>query len=95
MFTEAEAREYRTAHDHEAIRLTRMTKAALEIEYNRTLAAHGITRLYGGPGSKDELISSILSYSYPNDKLNESIHVLYHTEWKLDVCEYCNAQPPF
>ncbi len=93
MMTESEAREYRTMHDAEVRRLSRMTRKSLVIEDRSELASRGIERLYGGPGNKDEFIREILGYRYPVDKLNESIHVLYHKPGETwEACEHCHKK---
>ena len=46
--------------DQRVLELSRMTKGQLRIEEQRVMEAKGMRRVWGGPGSKDELISSIL-----------------------------------
>jgi hypothetical protein len=86
MMTGDEAREYRKAHDARARMLTRMKVAAL-----RGIAARAGV---GAAGSKDELVSLVLSAEFPVEKMNESIHVSFHAPGeRWDACVFC--QPAF
>jgi hypothetical protein len=90
MVNELQARVIREAHDSYVKSIYRKPKAALAQMYRSELAAQGRTILYGGPGSKDELISALVELRYPLAKMNESIHVLYHRDGLTnDVCEWC------
>lgn len=89
MMTKTEAQTFRSDHDSSARMLNRMSKSTLKVVYNRNLSSRGYQIVSGGPASKDELISAILAFEFPIAKLNESIHVLYHDEWKNDICEHC------
>ena len=88
---EIQARTLREAHDGYARRLSRMTAAALRNLYREELAAQGSRLLYGGPAGKDELISALTGLRYPLEKLNESVHVLYHRDGIVNsACELCH-----
>jgi hypothetical protein len=90
LMTTLEAKRFRIDHDNAVKMLNRLTVAKLKVVYARNLNERGMVSLYGGPASKDELISAIIAFEYPIGKLNESIHVLYHVDgWKLDICEWC------
>ena len=79
--SELQARTIREARDGYVQSLSRKTKAALGREI-----------LFGGPASKTELITALVELRYPLAKLNEAIHVLYHSaEFPNDACEHCNA----
>lgn len=91
---ELQARLIREAHDGYVHLLARKPKAELARLYGEELAAHGRTLLFGGPASKDELIGALVEMRYPLVKMNESIHVLYHTpEIVNEICEWCNPNP--
>lgn len=92
---EIQARTLREAHDGFVSRISRMTKAQLGSLYRGDLVERGQTVVYGGPASKDELISALVELRYPLAQMNESIHVLYHVDGiTSEVCEYCNPKPP-
>ena len=89
---ELQARTFREAHDGYVRSIYRKPKATLAAMYRDELADQGKQILFGGPGSKDELISALTELRYPLAKLNESIHVLYHdSEVVNEACEFCNA----
>jgi len=89
--TATEAREFRAAHDAEVSALSRKSRAELERIDAAELATRGQQRSHGGPQSKDELISEILSFRYPIDRLNETTHVLYHKPGESwSACEWCH-----
>lgn len=91
---ETQARILREAHDGYVKSIYRKPKAQLATMYRAELAAQGTTLVYGGPASKDELVSALVELRYPLAKMNESIHVLWHTgEIRNEVCEYCNPDP--
>src|ERR1700751_3906948 len=94
MMSETEAKRFRIDHDNAARMLNRMSKEQLKTVFVRNLQERGMEILYGGPVSKDELISSILNFSYPIAMLNEAIHVLYHASAQCpnEVCDYCRAE---
>jgi hypothetical protein len=88
---ETEARELRQGHDGYVRSLYRKPKTELASLYRQELAARGRTSLYGGPGSKDELVNALVFLRYPIDQLNESIHVLHHQDsngWT--ACQWCH-----
>lgn len=90
----AEAKEFRAAHDADAAKLTRMSKARLNETLTAEQASRGIIRI-SGTYSKDELISAILSYRYPRDEFNWTTHVLYHKPGEIwDGCEFCTGTEP-
>ena len=89
---ETEARTLREAHDGYVKSIYRKPKAQLAALYRDEQAARGIQTLYGGPASKDELISALTELRYPLAKMNESIHVLYHGGGIVnDACDQCKA----
>lgn len=89
---ELQARIFREAHDSYVKSIYRKPKATLAAMYRDELADRGRQILFGGPTGKDELISALTELRYPLAKLNEAIHVLYHTpEVVNEACEYCNA----
>ena len=91
--TELEARMFREAASVSVNRLNRMSKAALAAEHTAILADQGMTSVYGGPRSKDELISAIMNLRYPVARLNMTTHVLYH-QLPSEVCEWCVGPLP-
>ena len=85
--TEEQARIWLVARDSFVKRVSKMGKAQLAIEYGES-----VTLLYGGPATKDEYVSALVSSTYPNAKHNECIHVLYHVDGITnDACEHCDA----
>ena len=87
---ETQARTIREAHDGYVRSIYRKPKATLAQMYRSELADRGTYSLYGGPVSKDELISALVELCYPLAKMNESVHVLYHRDGITnDVCEWC------
>lgn len=91
---ELQARTLREAHDGYVKSIYRKPKAQLAVMYRAELADRGRQVLFGGPSSKDELISALTELRYPLAQMNESIHVLYHVDGiSSDVCAYCNPDP--
>lgn len=89
-----QARTLREAHDGYVHSIYRKPKAVLAGMYREELAVRGQFLAYGGPATKDELISALVELRYPRARMNESIHVLYHTEGIVnEVCAYCNPNP--
>lgn len=88
---QTEARTLREGHNAYVKRLDRMTKAALAVEYRREMTEQGMTSLFGGPVSKEELIRALCELRYPIAKLNESIHVIAHDVTWPD-CPHCQAE---
>ena len=87
---ETQARIIREARDSYVKSIYRKPKAALAQMYRSELADRGQYILFGGPSSKDELVSALVELRYPLAKMNESIHVLYHQDGITnDVCEWC------
>lgn len=67
-----------------------MTMPMLREIERQHLAAQGIQRLAGGPGTKDELVNAILAIEYPVALLNEAGHVLFHRSGQIwSACELC------
>lgn len=90
---QTEARTLREAHNAYVRRLNGKTRAALAVEYRADLADRGMTTLFGGPVSRDELIRALCELHYPMTKLNEAICVMAHdTAWP--DCPYCQADQP-
>jgi hypothetical protein len=82
---------YRKAHDVRVKKLYRMTMPTLRDIEQAHLARQGYQRVFGGPVSKDELISAILAVEYPADRMNETTHVLYHKPGETwSACEWCH-----
>lgn len=90
--TPDEARDFRQAHDTYARSLSRLPKVQLSIRYRQQLANRGMVLLGGGPASKDELISALMRERFPLDRLNESIHVLYHQGLVCSLCGMTEAE---
>jgi hypothetical protein len=71
--------------------LSRKSHAELAAMDLAQLAERGTVRVHGGPLSHDELVSTIVSRQYPLEKLNEAIHVLYHTDrLSSSACQWCH-----
>jgi hypothetical protein len=88
---ETQARTIREAHDSYVKSIYRKPRATLAHMYRQELADQGIRLVYGGPASKDELISALVELRYPLASMNESVHVLYHVDGITnDVCKQCN-----
>jgi hypothetical protein len=89
---ETQARTIREAHDGYVKSIYRKHLTTLAHMYRQELTARGMYLAYGGPASKDELISALVELRYPLASMNESVHVLYHVDGiTSDVCEQCNA----
>jgi hypothetical protein len=89
---ETQARTIREAHDGYVKSIYRKPKATLATMYRQELADRGMYSLFGGPMSKDELMSALVELRYPLAAMNESVHVLYHVDGITnDACEQCNA----
>lgn len=92
---ETQARTLREAHDGYVRSIYRKPKTQLAAMYRDEQAAHGIQTLYGGPATKDELVSALTELRYPLARMNESVHVLYHTAGIVnDACDHCKAARP-
>jgi hypothetical protein len=63
--TALEAKAYILAHDEEAKVLNRKSRRELAAIETSELAAHGLVRLAGNPGSKDELVNHITDMRFP------------------------------
>jgi hypothetical protein len=88
--TAQDALSYRRDHDARVRELNRKTMPSLRGIYGALLAGQGHFLVYGGPGSKDELVSAIIGIEYPRALINESAHAAYHGAgggW--DACEWC------
>jgi hypothetical protein len=90
---ELQARTIHKAYDSYVKSIHRQTKAQLADAYRGELADRGQILAYGGPASKDELISALIELRYPRAMMNETIHVLYHQDFISSVCAYCNPDP--
>lgn len=95
MFTIDEAKSFRLSYDAEVKFLSRMSKQGLRTVEARHMNELGIVRAFGGPESKDEFITSILNMAgFTIDRLNESIHVLYHdASTPNEACKSCMLAP--
>ena len=91
-FSTAEsAQAYRQAHDARVKELYRTALPALRDLERDQLARQGLRRVFGGPVSKDELVSAILATEYPAERLNEAGHVLYHKLGETwSACNFCH-----
>jgi hypothetical protein len=88
---ETQARIIREAHDGYVQSIYRKPRTTLAHMYRQELADRGREILYGGPASKDELISALTELRYPLASMNESVHVLYHRDGITnDACEQCS-----
>jgi hypothetical protein len=88
---ETQARTIREAHDYYVKSIYRKPKATLANMYRQELADRGRYSLFGGPMSKDELISALVELRYPLAAMNLSVHVLYHVDGIInDACEQCS-----
>lgn len=85
-----EARVLREAHNAYVKRISRMTRAQLRDAERADLADRGIVREYGGPVTRDELISALCELHYPAAKLNEAIHVIGHDTRDWPACNFCH-----
>lgn len=94
MFTNDEAKSFQLSYQKEVKFLSRMSRQGLNTVYGRTLREMGHEVLFGGPSSKDELITAILDlHGMDIHKINESIHVLYHSaDMPNEACGSCVAQ---
>src|SRR4051812_34787951 len=104
MMSKAEAELFTRERSDYARLMSRKTKAELRGIFIGNLAEDGMESLSLNNYSKDELVNAIIEFDFPLAKINEATHVLYHDEWKNDVCDYCraeaamlppNVQPPF
>lgn len=87
--TREEAAAFRKGHDAQVKRLWRMGKVALAIEERRLMKNQGIERVFGGPVTKDEFISSVLELrGYTITRLNEATHTVAHDVVWPD-CPHC------
>jgi hypothetical protein len=60
--------------------------------YRQLLAADQIEILWGGPRTKDELISAILELRFPRSQVDEMTHVLYHQPGDVwSACGHCGG----
>lgn len=85
------ARGLLKAHDDDARKLSRLTRAQLTVVDNSELAARSMSRLVGKL-SKDELISDILELRYPIADRNQAIHVIHHVDGLTNsACEWCRS----
>lgn len=87
-----EATEFRAAWNAEVKALGRKTMPTLRDLDAAELRKQGRTRLdLGGRMSRYELIADILELrGYTTARLNETTHVLYHTDGAINsACEHC------
>jgi len=91
LMTKPEAEVFRAAREAAVLELSLMDRDELAAEERRLMAEQGAQRLYGGLGSKDELLPSVLALrGYPPKRLREAVHALYHDVIWPD-CRYCTA----
>lgn len=89
---ETEARIFREAYEAAVKRYSKMARVALATEEAALMRDQGMEHIYGGPSSKDELLTSILNLrGYTNEKLYEATHVVSHDVVWPD-CRYCQAE---
>lgn len=86
-----EAHIFREAWNAYVKRISRLPVAKLRQVYADDMRERNMFSLYGGPKSKDELISALVELHYPNEKLNEAIHVTGHDVIWPD-CPYCRVR---
>jgi hypothetical protein len=82
------------AHDTDVRLLSRKPKYELVAIEAMELRAAGMERLFGGPVSKDEFLSSILDLRFPRERQDEARHVLHHTPGEVGstACQFCVCQ---
>lgn len=74
--------------------ISRKTANVLRIMFREDQAERGMQTLFGGPVTKQELISALVELHYPLTKLNEATHVLYHSaEFPNEACPWCDPHP--
>lgn len=91
MFTTQQAKEFMLSYQSEVRYLSRMSAKDLRVVHARHMTANGMTSIFGGPVSKDELITAILELNGMGvDKINEATHVLYHSaDMPNTACKTC------
>ena len=91
---ETQARIFSEARSAYIGRLARMTRVSLAAELTSELEECGRVLVFGGPTSKDELMSELVGIRYPRARFNEATHVLHHTaDVRNEICAYCNPNP--
>jgi len=81
------------AHDADVRLLSRKPKYELVAIETMELRAAGMERLFGGPVSKDEFLSSILDLRFPRERQDEARHVLGHLPDEVwSACQFCVCQ---
>ena len=76
MFDTAEqAREYIRRYDRRVVELDRQNVAALKRIFAQSLAANGEFLVYGGPASKDEMVSAVAEQEYPRIAAARKVYV--------------------
>lgn len=91
------AHALQAARDSDVRALSRMTRHELAALERSELAAIGREHIFGGPVTKDELLSAIVNMRYPIARQNEAIHVLHHDPQPGQVgtwsaCKFCACQ---
>ena len=90
---ETEARTLREAHNAYVRFLDGISRYRLAAELVELETERGIIHLYGGPSTRDELISALCEIRYPAAKLNEAGHVLWHSYGAVNsACKLCHGQ---
>ena len=77
------ARAYIRARDARALKITRLTKPALQVIFGDVMRQRGMERHYG-KSSKDELIAEILELEFPDIKEARTAcadHAAYYEAW--------------
>lgn len=81
------------ACDADARLLSRKPRYELAAIERGEQAAIGITHVFGGPHSKDELVRSILDIRYPPQRMTEAGHVAHHAPGeRWSACPHCSCQ---
>lgn len=93
LMTVEQAAAFRAAYAADLAVLNRKTKAELVAIERSELAARNRERIYGGPVTKAEYLSSILEMRWPVARSNEASHVLNHGPGETwSGCQWCQCQ---
>lgn len=91
MMTRDEAAALHAGWDTYLAALSRFRRNELAATYRVALFNRGQEILYGGPATKDELISALLLLRYPAAQQYEAIHVLWHKPGESwSACQHCH-----
>jgi hypothetical protein len=87
---ETEARTLRAAADAYVRRMNAKSRAVLAQTYRDDMAELGRVTVFGGPVTRDELLSALVELHYPAAKQNEAIHVIGHQARGWSACNHCH-----